>query len=81
MSKALAGEDAAVLALLAQEPRLPKTQRRELEESLSADARKIAKALNGAPPDRGAERAAEAFREWAKGLTEQVRTNGRRSGT
>jgi hypothetical protein len=58
---------------------LPKPQRDQLIGSLSGDAQKIARALTGEPAGKRATAEAEAFREWAGGLSgsgEQNR-NGR----
>ena len=63
---ALNSKDAAVLAVLAQEPQLSPADRKKLVESLSAPARKIANELNGASRPKGS--AARAFRNWAAGL-------------
>ena len=67
--KPLSGQDASVLALLAQAPKLSKAQRDGLIGSLStADAKQIGRALIGEKASKGATAAAHEFQEWANGL-------------
>jgi hypothetical protein len=68
MSKLLTGEDATLLALLAQAPRMPKKEQAELIESLAGPAKKIAKAIVGRAPDKRSREVADAFLEWASQL-------------
>ena len=63
MAKPLTGEDAAVLAVLAQAQALDAGQRKKLVDRLQGEARSIGKALTGGPSSQDAKKAAQAFQE------------------
>jgi hypothetical protein len=68
MPKGLTGDDATVLALLAQAPKLASDDQKKLVASLRGEARKIALALVGMTSVGRAGIAADAFRSWAREL-------------
>jgi hypothetical protein len=68
MSKFLSGQDASILALLAQAPTMSKHMREKLIGSLGRKAQPIGWALIGEPTSKRASKAANVFREWAKNL-------------
>jgi len=71
--KTLSAEDATVLAMLAQCPRISRSERGKLVDRLGPEAARIARALGGDPSTRHAEATAVALRDWANGLRARQR--------
>jgi hypothetical protein len=65
----LSGRESSVLALLARSRTLSKDEKRRLVEELEGEAKEIARVLVGqSRPSPSANKAAQGFTDWAKGL-------------